>query len=128
MGWKDGTGLGKYGQGNTAHITAQVKNNMRGVGCSLKHNKEWVAGQDEFNAALKMLNDGDNSEYKQRKLSEKRAIKKKAMISKFVKAKDLSSSSKQDMNALFGRAGNDIFSQLKATAADNQSTTSSTPS
>merc|ERR1711881_524648 len=115
MGWKEGQGLGKSGQGRTSNITAKVKNNNRGVGCSLKHNKEWVAGQDDFNAVLRMLNDDDTSAFKEDKRKQKRAIQRKAMHSKFVKAKDLSSSKKSDLQALFGSAGNDIFSQLKAT-------------
>jgi len=114
MGWKEGAGLGKRAQGRTANVQVTVKNNMRGVGCSLKHNSQWVAGQDDFNAVLRMLNDDDTSAFKQDKLKQKRAIKRKAMHSKFVKAKDLSTSSKSDMKALFGSAGDDIFSQLKA--------------
>merc|ERR1712226_844639 len=116
LGWSDGDGLGKNRQGRKDHITAKVKNNNRGVGCSLKHNKEWVAGQDDFNAVLRMLNDDDTSAFKENKRAQKRAIQRKAMHSKFVKAKDLSSSKKSDIQALFGSAGNDIFSQLKASS------------
>merc|ERR1711881_238120 len=125
MGWKEGQGLGKSGQGRTSNITATVKNNMRGVGCSLKHNSEWVAGQDDFNAVLRMLNDDDTSAFKQKKMEQKRAIKRKAMHSRFVKAKDLSSSCKSDMQALFGSAGGDIFSQLKAQSAPKKEASSS---
>merc|ERR1712109_192966 len=62
-----------------------------------------------------MLNDDDTSAFKQEKRKQKRAIQKKAMHAKFVKAKDLSTKTESDMKALFGSAGGDIFSQLKAT-------------
>ena len=48
MGWAEGQGLGKTSQGMTRHITAKTKNNMFGIGCNMKNNSEWVAGQDEF--------------------------------------------------------------------------------
>merc|ERR1711953_933004 len=115
MGWVDGQGLGKNGQGRLVNIKAKVKNNNYGIGCNVKDGKDWVAGQDDFNAVLRMLNDEDTSVFKEEKRKQKRAIQKKAMHAKFVKAKDLRSSSKADMKALFGSAGNDIFSQLKAT-------------
>merc|ERR1711912_223589 len=115
MGWSDGQGLGKNSQGMTRNIQAKVKNNNYGIGCSVKDGKDWVAGQDDFNAVLRMLNDDDTSAFKQEKRKQKRAIQKKAMHAKFVKAKDLSTKSESDMKALFGSAGGDIFSQLKAT-------------
>merc|ERR1712066_467918 len=115
MGWSDGQGLGKNSQGMTRNIQAKVKNNNYGIGCSVKDGKDWVAGQDDFNAVLRMLNDDDTSAFKQEKRKQKRAIQKKAMHAKFVKAKDLSTKTESDMKALFGSAGGDIFSQLKAT-------------
>merc|ERR1712014_485943 len=110
-----GQGLGKNSQGMTRNIQAKVKNNNYGIGMSLKDGKDWVAGQDDFNAVLRMLNDNDTSVFKQEKRKQKRAIQKKAMHAKFVKAKDLSTKTESDMKALFGSAGGDIFSQLKAT-------------
>merc|ERR1712066_741544 len=115
MGWSDGQGLGKNSQGMTRNIQAKVKNNNYGIGCSVKDGKDWVAGQDDFNAVLRMLNDDDTSAFEQEKRKQKRAIQKKAMHAKFVKAKDLSTKTESDMKALFGSAGGDIFSQLKAT-------------
>jgi len=117
LGWKTGEGLGKNGQGMTDNIKAHVKNNNYGIGMSTSNQKDWVAGQEDFNAVLRMLNDEDTSLYKQDKLKQKRAIQKKSLSAKFVKAKDLSSSSKADMQALFGSAGGDIFSQMAAATA-----------
>jgi len=114
LGWKTGEGLGKHGQGMTKNIQAFVKNNNYGIGMNATNQKDWVAGQEDFNAVLRMLNDEDTSVFKQDKLKQKRAIQKKSLSAKFVKAKDLSSSSKADMQALFGSAGGDIFSQLAA--------------
>ena len=48
MGWSEGEGLGKNSDGMRDHITAKTKNNMFGIGCNMKNNSEWVAGQDEF--------------------------------------------------------------------------------
>ena len=59
-----------------------------------------------------MLNDNDTSELADQKRSKKRAIQRKALNSRFVKAKDLSKADKGDMAALFG--GTDIFAQLSA--------------
>merc|ERR1712217_918264 len=74
MGWSDGQGLGKNNQGMTRNIQAKVKNNNYGIGCSVKDGKDWVAGQDDFNAVLRMLNDDDTSAFKQEKRKQKRAI------------------------------------------------------
>lgn len=117
LGWKTGEGLGKNGQGMTKNIQAHVKNNNYGIGMNAANQKDWVAGQEDFNAVLRMLNDEDTSVFKQDKLKQKRAIQKKSLSAKFVKAKDLSSSSKADMQALFGSAGGDIFSQMAAATA-----------
>jgi len=117
LGWKTGEGLGKNGQGMTINIKAHVKNNNYGIGMNSANQKDWVAGQEDFNAVLRMLNDEDTSVFKQDKLKVKRAIQRKSLSAKFVKAKDLSSSSKADMQALFGSAGGDIFSQMAAATA-----------
>lgn len=113
MGWKEGDGLGKDRQGRTKNITATVKNNNFGIGCNAKNADDFVAGQDEFNAVLKMLNDNDTSELANHKRAKKRAIQKKALSSRFVKAKDLSGADSGDLSAIFGKSG-DIFSQIAA--------------
>jgi len=117
MGWAEGQGLGKTSQGMTRHITAKTKNNMFGIGCNMKNNSEWVAGQDEFNAVLKMLNDNDTSALAETKRSKKRAIQRRALNSRFVKAKNLSEAKTGDMKAIFG--GSDIFAQISAKKRGN---------
>jgi len=78
---------------------------MYGLGCTKKQDAEWVAGQDDFNAVLKMLNSNDTSDYQKVKQEKKRAIEKRKLSSRFVKAKNLgSTASKADLAALFGTA------------------------
>merc|ERR1712226_53333 len=115
MGWKDGDGLGKNKQGRIKNITATTKNNNFGIGHTLKRDSDFVAGQDEFNAVLKMLNDNDTSELANTKRSKKRAIQRKALSSRFVKSKDLSGADNGDLSAIFGVSG-DIFSSLAKSA------------
>merc|ERR1712127_222127 len=110
MGWSAGEGLGKNSDGMVKCISAKVKNNNHGIGCDAKYDREYTAGQDEFNAVLKMLNENDTSDLANQRREKKRTVTRKALNSRFVKAKDLSKAGKDDMAAIFG--GPDIFAQM----------------
>ena len=118
MGWSDGQGLGKNSDGMLNHISAKVKNNNHGIGCDAKFDREYTAGQDEFNAVLKMLNDNDSSDLANQRREKKRTVTRKALNSRFVKAKDLSAAGAGDMAAIFG--GADIFAQMSQNLAKKE--------
>ena len=118
MGWSDGQGLGKNSDGMLNHISAKVKNNNHGIGCDAKFDREYTAGQDEFNAVLKMLNDNDTSDLANQRREKKRTVTRKALNSRFVKAKDLSAAGAGDMAAIFG--GADIFAQMSQNLAKKE--------
>merc|ERR1712176_46310 len=93
-------------------------NNNHGIGCDAKFDREYTAGQDEFNAVLKMLNDNDTSDLANQRREKKRTVTRKALNSRFVKAKDLSAAGAGDMAAIFG--GADIFAQMSQNLAKKE--------
>ncbi|XP_039179480.1 PIN2/TERF1-interacting telomerase inhibitor 1 isoform X2 [Crotalus tigris] len=113
MGWSKGKGLGAQEQGNTEHITVQVKNNTLGLGASVSQEDNWIAHQDDFNQLLAELNncyaqDDPESTCKDKKktfnLEEKsKTSKKRVHYVKFAKGKDLSSRSEDDLSCIFGK-------------------------
>ena len=62
MGWSKGKGLGANQQGSVEPIAVKQKADNKGVGYS-GHDGAWIAHQDDFAAALQLLNEhhGDNS-------------------------------------------------------------------
>ena len=61
MGWQDGQGLGKKGQGNTALVKQFRKKDNAGIGGNAGTRDEaFRASQDLFNDVLSRLNGGDN--------------------------------------------------------------------
>lgn len=106
MGWSEGAGLGQTLQGQTSHIKIKKKRNGHGIGMKTSHDDDWIAHQDSFNALLSQLNSGNNdgSEKKIQSLEQRvRLSRTKIMYSRFVKSKDLSRASSDDLASIFGQ-------------------------
>jgi len=116
MGWKEGEGLGKEGDGMLNPIGVKYKMDNLGFGCTQKYDKQWVAHQDSFNDLLAGLS--AESTTATETTDSKPVLADKAKISslgqtgkksghryhKFTKAKDLSQASAKDMEGIFGRS------------------------
>lgn len=61
MGWKEGTGLGKYGTGLKTHIRVSKKSDVYGLGIddSDKANKSFVSTESNYNELLRRLNEAN---------------------------------------------------------------------
>lgn len=111
MGWTDGKGLGANESGDTSHVTVANKRDNLGVGVKKGNDDNWIAHQDDFNALLGSLNQGkenvEGGSENESKISclEDRVknSKTKIMYHKFVKSKDLSRASTQDLACIFGK-------------------------
>jgi len=102
MGWSEGNGLGLNLTGNTSHISVNKRGSNAGVGLKKSHDDDWITHQDDFNALLSSLNGNPASE------SATPVEKMKASrhrYTKFVKSKDLSNASTDDMACIFGQRG-----------------------
>ena len=63
MGWEQGQGLGKTGQGSTAAIKQRLKKDNAGIGAKANTRDEaFVASQDLFSDVLARLNGGGSAE------------------------------------------------------------------
>eukprot|EP00038_Savillea_parva_P002030 m.109926 g.109926 ORF g.109926 m.109926 type:complete len:347 (+) comp10702_c0_seq2:78-1118(+) len=116
MGWSDGNGLGKKGNGITSHIKVRTKNNALGVGASNRDvDYAWLDTQDTFNSLLKDLNeacgcaDGSipegpppDSVLKDSKKNRKRGARLAMFESRFRKGKDLSMMKADDLACILG--------------------------
>ncbi|XP_052802425.1 PIN2/TERF1-interacting telomerase inhibitor 1-like isoform X2 [Mya arenaria] len=108
MGWKKGRGLGAKEDGKVEHITASMKFDSKGVGCSKSHADNWIAHQDDFNSLLANLNQdhGEGSKQPDKVTSlenNSKTSKGRLHYQKFTKGKDLSSKSETDLDCVFGK-------------------------
>jgi len=111
MGWTQGNGLGAKEDGRTEHVKIKFKDEKRGVGCSLKYDRQWIAHQDSFNDLLAGLNSGESTESKpiladKAKINslEKTGDKAGHRYRKFTKGKDLTNASSKHLEEIFGRS------------------------
>lgn len=104
MGWSEGNGLGQNLSGNTEHVRVKKRGTNLGIGVKKSHDDDWIAHNDDFNALLASLN-GKESENPAEKVGSKTNTSK-FRYTKFVKSKDLSSASSQDLACIFGQRSN----------------------
>merc|ERR1712168_1327922 len=102
MGWSEGSGLGLNLSGNVSHIKVNERGRNAGVGLKKSHEDDWISHQDDFNALLNSLNGNPVSETAS-PVEKMRASKHR--YTKFVKSKDLSNASTDDLACIFGQRG-----------------------
>ncbi|CAG5097060.1 Oidioi.mRNA.OKI2018_I69.XSR.g14914.t1.cds [Oikopleura dioica] len=111
MGWTFGNGIGANEDGRKEHVKIRVKQDNRGVGCSLKYDRQWVAHQDTFGDILADLNATTDAPA-ERVLADtvqvsslaKTGSKSGHRYGKFTKAKDLTGASAKHLEEIFGRS------------------------
>eukprot|EP00092_Neocalanus_flemingeri_P001378 GFUD01001470.1.p1 GENE.GFUD01001470.1~~GFUD01001470.1.p1 ORF type:complete len:459 (+),score=197.53 GFUD01001470.1:52-1428(+) len=109
MGWEKGRGLGANGDGMVDHITLKHKDNNKGVGFK-GHDDTWLAHQDDFANVLAALNVEHGESGKKMNESEKKETlseiskksKRRVHYQKFVKGKDTSNYSADDLGCILG--------------------------
>merc|ERR1712168_21595 len=112
MGWSEGSGLGLNLSGNVSHIKVNKRGSNAGVGLKKSHEDDWISHQDDFNALLNSLNGNPTSETAS-PVEKMRASRHR--YTKFVKSKDLSNASTDDMACIFGQRGksaNDVRDEV----------------
>lgn len=102
MGWSEGNGLGANLSGNTSHIKVNKRGSNAGIGLKKSHEDDWIGHQDDFNALLNSLN-GKPAAETAAPVEKMRATKHR--YTKFVKSKDLSNASTDDLACIFGKRG-----------------------
>lgn len=102
MGWSEGNGLGANLSGNTSHIKVNKRGSNAGIGLKKSHEDDWIGHQDDFNALLNSLN-GKPAAETAAPVEKMRATKHR--YTKFVKSKDLSNASTDDLACIFGQRG-----------------------
>eukprot|EP00112_Aurelia_sp_Birch-Aquarium-sp1_P017800 Seg417.1 transcript_id=Seg417.1/GoldUCD/mRNA.D3Y31 product="PIN2/TERF1-interacting telomerase inhibitor 1" protein_id=Seg417.1/GoldUCD/D3Y31 len=107
MGWSEGKGLGANESGTVSHVKVTKRKDSLGLGASTFHEDNWIAHQDDFSALLSKLNQTGskkNEESKQASLqNDVKQSQRKIHYGKFIKSKDLSLKSKNDLACVFGQ-------------------------
>lgn len=111
MGWTFGNGIGANEDGRKEHVKIRLKQDNRGVGCSLKYDRQWVAHQDAFSDILADLNSTTDAPA-ERVLADTVQVSSLAdtgskaghRYGKFTKAKDLTGASAKHLEEIFGRS------------------------
>jgi len=146
MGWSDGQGLGKNGQGNNLHLRAiRRTEETQGIGVSIDNtgSNGWGKTNTNFQSLLNSLqqnhipnnSDNDNDDKKKKKKSKKEKRKRKTDLilaqnkvtaghsKKWRNAKDLSTKSREDIAAIFGTTVSNTTPTIKLYSSNNYKTT-----
>jgi len=124
MGWSEGNGLGLNLSGNVSHIKVNKRGSNAGVGLKKSHEDDWISHQDDFNALLNSLNGNPTSETAS-PVEKMRASRHR--YTKFVKSKDLSNASTDDMACIFGQRGKSSIDVTEEAKDSDLSTTDIAP-
>ncbi|XP_046859360.1 PIN2/TERF1-interacting telomerase inhibitor 1-like [Xenia sp. Carnegie-2017] len=109
MGWSKGKGLGKDKAGTTFHVKVKKRKTNLGLGAKESHDNDWMAQQVDFNNLLSALQQhGGNTELRtveenRKAMSEvAKASKKRVFYKRFIRSKDTSQYSQNDMACILG--------------------------
>jgi len=105
MGWNEGGGLGANLTGTTSHVKVNKRGSNAGVGLKESHDDDWIAHQDDFNNLLSALNGKPAGGGGAATSVENKMKASKHRYTKFVKSKDLSNASSDDLACIFGQRG-----------------------
>merc|ERR550534_2438054 len=105
MGWNEGGGLGANLTGTTSHVKVNKRGSNAGVGLKESHEDDWIAHQDDFNNLLSALNGKPTGGSDAAASVENKMKASKHRYTKFVKSKDLSNASSDDLACIFGQRG-----------------------
>uniref|UniRef100_A0A0R3S150 G-patch domain-containing protein n=1 Tax=Elaeophora elaphi TaxID=1147741 RepID=A0A0R3S150_9BILA len=112
MGWKQGSGLGKYEQGDTENLQLKANVSTRGLGCDEKSDDVLAAHHDSFAAILADLNEKkEKSKVKQTKKRRKK-VEPKVILNEHRKDRylpKLSRMSEKEKCAIFGQKSQQIY-------------------
>ncbi|XP_011410017.1 PREDICTED: PIN2/TERF1-interacting telomerase inhibitor 1-like [Amphimedon queenslandica] len=122
MGWTDGKGLGAKEDGQKEHVKVAKKSDNSGFGAGTDRDSDWIACQDSFNDILSQLNDSQNTTTPPNSSDTKDLVSaagksRKLVYHKFLKSKDLSMKSENDMDCVFGKR----HKKRKRTKSENES-------
>jgi len=128
MGWEKGRGLGANQDGMVDHITLKHKDNTKGIGFQ-GHDDTWLAHQDDFQNVLAALNVEHGDAGKNMDEAEKKATlseiskksKRRVHYQKFVKGKDSSNYSADDLGCILGTKSDKLKSKSEPSSPQNAS-------
>jgi len=128
MGWEKGRGLGANQDGMVDHITLKHKDNTKGVGFQ-GHDDTWLAHQDDFQNVLAALNVEHGDAGKNMDEAEKKATlseiskksKRRVHYQKFVKGKDSSNYSADDLGCILGTKSDKLKSKSEPSSPQAES-------
>ncbi|VIO97088.1 MGC82072 protein, putative [Brugia malayi] len=107
MGWKPGSGLGKYEQGITENLQMKANVLTKGLGCNERNDEVWIAHHDSFAAILADLNKKkENSKAANPVRNNLNKVKSKVILNEHRKDRyipNLSMMSEKDKCAIFGK-------------------------
>ncbi|XP_029186923.2 PIN2/TERF1-interacting telomerase inhibitor 1-like isoform X1 [Acropora millepora] len=113
MGWDSGKGLGAKEDGMTAFIKTVKRKHNLGFGAEKSNEDNWLSHQLAFDDLLSQLNQHSENETEEDRPKKKkkkyelektaRQSRKRVFYNKFIRSKDLSSKSAEDMACVFGR-------------------------
>jgi len=128
MGWEKGRGLGANQDGIVDHITLKHKDNNKGVGFQ-GHDDNWLNHQEDFQSVLAALNVEHGDSGKNLDESEKKATleeiskksKRRVHYQKFVKGKDSSNYSADDLGCILGTKSEKLKSKSEPSSPQVES-------
>jgi len=128
MGWEKGRGLGANQDGMVDHITLKHKDNTKGIGFQ-GHDDTWLAHQDDFQNVLAALNVEHGDAGKNMDEAEKKATlseiskksKRRVHYQKFVKGKDSSNYSADDLGCILGTKSDKLKGKSEPSSPQNAS-------
>jgi len=120
MGWNEGGGLGANLTGTTSHVKVNKRGSNAGVGLKESHDDDWISHQDDFNNLLSALNGNPAGGGGAATSVENKMKASKHRYTKFVKSKDLSNASSDDLACIFGQRGKNTVTPTTGARDDEE--------
>eukprot|EP00771_Trimastix_marina_P000550 gnl/Trimastix_PCT/157.p1 GENE.gnl/Trimastix_PCT/157~~gnl/Trimastix_PCT/157.p1 ORF type:complete len:188 (-),score=27.15 gnl/Trimastix_PCT/157:24-587(-) len=98
MGWKQGTGLGKEGQGSQTHVHIPVKSDHLGIGAS-KSEDAWLENISAYGSILSKLSTSKQNQSQDKPKSKKKGLGRFSRVSRWT---DVSTYSNTELAQVMG--------------------------